>query len=71
MGRIYIFQTLRDEILHFQEKGKIILQGDLNAHTGSKEDMIQPNKFDQDVEMNENFELPSRNSEHTSLRVRN
>ena len=78
MGTIYLrptgnkeniskkFQTLSDEILQFQEKGKIILQGDLNAHTGIKEDMIQPNKFDQDVEINENFELPSRNSEHTS-----
>ena len=60
------FQTLSDEILQFQEKGKIILQGDLNAHTGIKEDTIQSNKFDQDVEINENFELPSRNSEHTS-----
>ena len=25
-------QTLRNEILQFQEKGKIIIQGDLNAH---------------------------------------
>ena len=32
-----------------------------------KEDMIQPNTFDHDVKINENFELPSRNSEHTSL----
>ena len=60
------FQTLSDEILQFQEKGEIILQGDLNAHTGIKEDTIQSNKFDQDVEINESFELPSLNSEHTS-----
>ena len=35
-----------------------------------KEDMIQPNTFDHDVKINENFELPSRNSEHTLSNIR-
>ena len=60
------FMKLSDEILHFQQKGKIILQGDLNAHTGEKADIIQPDKFEQDAEVGENYEMPSRNSEDRS-----
>ena len=60
------FQTLSDEILFFQGKGRVILQGDFNAHTGTKEDTINADKFDQDAELGENFTLPSRNSEDSS-----
>ena len=60
------FQTLSDEILFFQRKGRVILQGDFNAHTGTKEDTISADKFDQDAELRENFTLPSRNSEDNS-----
>ena len=57
---------LSNEILQFQDKGKVIIQGDLNAHTGNKEDIIQPNKFHQNNEIDDNFELSHRNSEDTS-----
>ena len=43
------FQSLGEEITLFQRKGKMILQGDLNARTGNKEDIIQLDKFDQDI----------------------
>ena len=57
---------LSDEILQYQEKGNIIIQGDLNARTGVKEDLVQPNKFDQETEIGDNFEIPPRNSEDSS-----
>ena len=56
-------QTLSEDIIHFQRKGKIILQGDINARTGTGEDSIQPDKFEQEPEEGENLELPPRNSE--------
>ena len=45
------FKKMGEEIGLFQEKGNIILQGDLNAHTKNKDDTITPDKFDQKVEL--------------------
>ena len=58
------FQTLSDEILFFQRKDRVIPQGDFN--TGTKEDTISADKFDQDAELREKFTLPARNSEDSS-----
>ena len=57
------FSSLNDEICHFKKKGIPLIQGDLNARTGSDKDFIEPDKSD------ENFcdvitdEQTSRNSE--------
>ena len=54
---------MSDDIIHFQKKGEVILQGDINARTGSEEDSLQPDKFEQETEVGDNLELPPRNSE--------
>ena len=56
------FGNLRQEIEHFQRKGKVILQGDLNARTSNQDEIIVADKFDQESEQN-NFTAPHRNSE--------
>ena len=56
------FQSLSDEITQFQCKGKIILQGDFNARTSNKEDIIRPDKHDQDEELDGKLTLLLRNS---------
>ena len=57
---------MSDEITQFQCKGKIILQGDFNARTSNKEDIIRPDKHDQDEELDGKLTLLLRNSEDTS-----
>ena len=52
---------LFEEILFFQKKGRIILQGDFNAHTNMDSDTIAPDKFDNTSIPNNN--IPQRNSE--------
>ena len=46
---IKTFEKLGEEIAYFQGKGKVIIQGDLNAHTSNKKDTIIPDKFDQEL----------------------
>ena len=56
---------IREEIGLFQSKGNIILQGDLNAHTNNKDDVIITDEFDGDF----GIEIPAaqhRNSEDSS-----
>ena len=48
-----------------KRKGTIILQGDFNAHNKNKDDIITPDKFDQEVELG-NRTAPHRNSEDSS-----
>ena len=52
---------LFEEILYFQDKGQIILQGDFNARTNVDNDNIPPDKFDEFHIPNVN--IPHRNSE--------
>ena len=60
------FQKLDEEILYFQGKGIIILQGDINAHTNNKPDIIEVGKIDQTLDIEHHHILPSRNSEDHS-----
>ena len=67
------FGKLGEEIGHFQNKGKVILQGDLNAHTNNKSDTIIPDKFDKEIGLDLSS-APQRNSEDsgvTNLRGKN
>ena len=59
------FEKIGEEIGLFQTKGNIILQGDLNAHTNNKDDIIITDEFDRDF----GIEIPiaqHRNSEDSS-----
>ena len=56
-----VFEDLGGEIEFFQGKGSVILQGDLNAHTSNKDDIIISDKHDQDIESGNT--VPHRNSE--------
>ena len=61
---VNVFEKLRGEIEVFRSKGNIILQGDLNARTNNKDEIIIADKHDQEIE--ENFTAPRRNSEDTT-----
>ena len=60
-----IFEIMGKEIEHFQTKGNIILQGDFNAHTNNKDDIITADKFDQELGLKISTVL-HRNSEDSS-----
>ncbi len=60
------FQKLREEIMLFQGKGSVILQGDFNARTGLEDDRIILDRFMEDFEVGDNHTLPPRNSEDRS-----
>ena len=42
---INFFNTLNEEISHFGKKGTIIVQGDLNARTGTSQDFLKSGKY--------------------------
>ncbi len=54
---------LQEEILYFQKKGQVVLQGDINARTGNERDFIIPDKFEEDFVDNCTKTLLERNSE--------
>ena len=56
---------LQEEIVNFQKRGQILLQGDLNARTCNENDFISPDKtIDFDfLNNNGDITLPARNSE--------
>ena len=47
----------------FNQKGKVLIQGDLNAHTNTESDTIKPDKFDELLGIKHNPTLPERNSQ--------
>jgi hypothetical protein len=47
----------------FNQKGKVLIQGDLNAHTNTESDTIIPDKFDELLGVKHNPALPTRNSQ--------
>ena len=59
------FKKLTEQIEFFQAKVNVILQGDLNARTKNKDEMIFMDKHDQESEQG-NFEATHRNSVDTS-----
>ena len=54
---------LFEEIIHFQKKGKVIVQGDFNARTNVINDTIVRDKFDTVFMRNDSGDIPNRNSE--------
>ena len=39
--------TLNEELIFFNKKGVALVQGDLNARTGTEKDFIEHDKYDQ------------------------
>ena len=54
---------LYEEILFFQKKGKVIVQGDFNARTNVNDDTVTCDKYDPVPIENHQVDIPSRNSE--------
>lgn len=44
-----ILSTLNEELMFFNKKGIALVQGDLNARTGSERDYVEHDKFDQEL----------------------
>ena len=54
---------LFEEIMHFQEKGKVVVQGDFNARTNVIDDNVTADKYDTSFIENPCIDIPIRNSE--------
>ena len=54
---------LFEEILTFQGKGEVVLQGDFNSRTNIDNDIITPDEFDNSEIPNDHTNIPLRNSE--------
>ena len=54
---------LFEEVLTFQKKGMVILQGDFNARTNVNIDTVTGDKYDPTLVTNHHAEIPCRNSE--------
>ena len=54
---------LFEEIIHFQEKGKIIIQGDFNARTNVINDTVSADRYDNSYLDSPHVDIPLRNSE--------
>ena len=65
-----LFELLNEEINKFRNKGTILIKGDLNARTGRTEDFIRHDKFDKDLDIENDYNLPLRNSEDTTTNTR-
>ena len=58
-----LFTILNEEINFFKNKGTVLIQGDLNARTGLKEDFITHDKFDETFGIENHYDKHKRNSE--------
>ena len=58
-------RNINEEIAHYNKKGQVMIQGDLNGRTGEELDFVEADKFDSDLGLdNMNFENQRpRNSE--------
>ena len=54
---------LFEEIMHFQKKGKVIIQGDFNARTNVISDTVPADRYDTSFIENPSADIPPRNSE--------
>ena len=65
-----LFTILNDEISRFKGKGNIFVQGDLNARIGQNDDFLTNDKFDKILGLENNYNLPTRNAEDSSVNAR-
>ena len=66
------FREFSEEIAKFQQKGEVIIQGDLNARTGREKDFVNPHLVDENDNHKEveNMGVIQRNSEDTIVNKR-
>ena len=58
------------EIIRFQTKGRVLIQGDLNARINTENDTIEPDKYDERLGISFT-DIPCRNSQdHGEVNVR-
>ena len=62
--------NLREETMHFRAKGHVIINGDLNAWTGTINDTIQQDKYDDNFHISNRNAPPKRNSKHKATNKR-
>ena len=56
-------ETFFDNCSSLDQRGKVLIQGDLNAHINTLSDMIIPDEFDEILGITHNPALPIRNSQ--------
>ena len=61
---------LTEEIINFQQKGDVMIMGDLNAKTGNLDDTISPDKSDELFDLIINEPPPKRNSQDNAINSR-
>ena len=66
------FRELSEDVVKFQQKGEVIIQGDLNARTGREKDFVNPHLVDENDNHKEveNMGVIQRNSEDTIVNKR-
>ena len=68
--KIDFFTTLNEEINLYRKKGVVLVQGDLNARTGSEKDFIEYDKFDEVFGIENHSNQNMRNSEDQNINPR-
>ena len=61
---------LTENIMYLENKGEIIINGDLNAKTGNLNDTIAPDKSDENFDISFGKPPPNRNSQDSSVNAR-
>ena len=69
-NKIDIFEILNEDINKVRDKGTIIIQGDLNARTGQKDDFLKHDKFDLNFGLETSHHPHTRNSKDTFSNTR-
>ena len=65
-----LFTILNEEVGHFKNKGRVCIQGDINARTGLNDDFIKHDKFDEILGIENLDNQLSRNSEDHTMNAR-
>ena len=63
-------QKLLETIASFQAKGEVLISGDFNARTSNKNDIIAPDKFDDELEIEIEGKYMERNSQDKTINKR-
>ena len=63
-------EALSEEIIYFQKKGLVIINGDLNAKTGVEDDFVIPDKYNDLTNIQHGDAIRKRNSQDKTLNER-
>ena len=65
-----VITKLVEDIITLKEKGEVMIIGDLNAKTGTLDDTITPDRFDEEFNLTFPNPPPKRNSQDTAVNAR-